>query len=115
MDFILKDCTLDGYGLLIEKCESGECGTSVVIFMKINNYVETANLKHMKGFVRFEYGGPTLGEGNERKLSILNDPMSVSDIVKYIKMKLKKFIGYSNVAKREYLLWKKWVLKLTSL
>ena len=93
MDFILKDCTGDGYCLLIEKCESSECGTLVVNSMKINNYV----------FVRFEY----VGEGNERKLSMLDDPMSVSDIVKYIKMKLKKFIEYSNVAKRDYLLWKK--------
>ena len=101
MEFLYKDCKRDDFGLLVDRCESGQCQSWSSNFQIIKSHIERSKIQNLKGFVRFEYS-------EDHKLDLVQDPMTASEIVLYIENKLKKFVLHSNDCKRDYLLWKKW-------
>ena len=102
MEYIYNGCQRDEYGLLIDECESGDCGVWQANFDTLKTHIDQGGLKNSKGFVRFEYQD----DGHGRKLQLIDDAY---EILGYIQGKLQKFIVHSNETKRYYIFWKKWL------
>ena len=96
------------YGLLVNECESGESGVWKTNFNSLKAHIDRGDLKKSKGFVSFEYRG----DGNGRKLQLIDDTMAAGEIIGFIQGNLDNFIVHSNETKRHYNIWKKWLTEI---
>ena len=119
MKFLYNECVCDQHGLLVESCESGECGkwrknwNDFEVFAKETpaNDTTTTPLQIMPpeedtiSIQRFEYQ-QTNKYG--KKLAELNTPVNMEELLQYISSKLSDFIVHSSQRSRDYLFWKTW-------
>ena len=75
MDFLYNDCKRDDFGLLVDDCESGICGSWSRNFQVLKSHVERIKFQNIKAFVRFQYG-------KDKKLNLVQDPMTAKEFIK---------------------------------
>jgi hypothetical protein len=119
MLFLYKDCVRDDHGILVSKCETGECkhwNNNWVGFVKDRVTKEKENEvssvlqvelqeEETITFQRFEY---EVTEKFGRKLAELNTTQTVEEVVDYISSKMAGYVSHSTQRTRDYIFWKIW-------
>ena len=104
MSFLYKDCGRDEHGILLAKCESGECkhwskNWGGFVDRLKNSTEENSNTLQITPqeeesitFQRFEY---QVTEKYGKKLAELNTSQTVEEVVQYIESKMAKYVTHS--------------------
>ena len=103
---LFKSCKRDENGILVEECESGQCGHWMEIFLKLKENIESISednkITKKFSFTRFIY----MEINEKRRITPDTSPLSMSEICDFILEKLPAFVKHSNSHFRDCILWK---------